>query len=158
MTSKVKQGSSFGCIPKLPSPNPHYNLIFGSMTLLQGLSAGRQRQYRSSISHCASRRGQTFNVQWKILGWKAHGFDWTTSVWAIWITATFNIFFLLHWTLLSSLSYNPASVRGPRFGFMSSSAHQAHIALSEPMTSIARQGSSLGSCPTFLSPKPHCLF
>ena len=44
---------------------------------------------------------------------------------------------------------------GPRFGSMSSYANQAHIALSGPMTSIAQRGSSLGSCPTFLSPYPH---
>ena len=31
-------------------------------------------------------------------------------------------------------------------------AHQAHIALSELMTSIICQGSSLGSCPTFSFP------
>ena len=34
-------------------------------------------------------------------------------------------------------------------------AYQAHIALSGSMTSIVKQSSSLGSCPTFPSPNPH---
>ena len=55
-----------------------------------------------------------------------------------------------YWTLLSSLSYNQASVPGPRFGSISSFAHQAHIALSGLMSSIVQQGSSLDSCLTFL--------
>ena len=38
---------------------------------------------------------------------------------------------------------------------MSSKAHQAHIALSEPMTSKVQQGSNLSSSPTFLSPNPY---
>ena len=41
------------------------------------------------------------------------------------------------------------------FGSMSCEAHQAYIALSEPMTSIVQQGSSLGSCPISLSINPH---
>ena len=41
------------------------------------------------------------------------------------------------------------------FGSMSSSAHQANIVLSEPMTSQVQRGSSLGSCPTFPSPNSH---
>ena len=44
---------------------------------------------------------------------------------------------------------------GPMFGSMFSRAHQAHIALSEPMTSIVQQGSSLGSCPTSLFLNPY---
>ncbi len=35
---------------------------------------------------------------------------------------------------------------------VSSSAHQAHIAQSGPMTLIVQKGSSLGSCPTFPCP------
>ena len=41
------------------------------------------------------------------------------------------------------------------FGSMSSQAHQAHIALSELMTSKVLQGSNLGSCPTFPALNPH---
>ena len=41
------------------------------------------------------------------------------------------------------------------FGSMSCKAHQAHIALSEPMTSVVQQGSSLGSCPTSPTFNPH---
>ena len=44
---------------------------------------------------------------------------------------------------------------GFTFESMSSKAHQAHIARSEPMTSKVKQGSSLGSCPTFPSLNPH---
>ena len=44
---------------------------------------------------------------------------------------------------------------GPMFRSMSSYAHQAHIALSEPMTSKVQQSSSLGLCPTFPSTNPH---
>ena len=40
---------------------------------------------------------------------------------------------------------------GLTFESMSSKAHLAHIARSEPMTSIVQQGSSLGSCPIFRS-------
>ena len=57
------------------------------------------------------------------------------------------------WTLQSSLSYNQAYVPGPRFGFKSTLAHQAHITLSGPMTNIVQQGSSLGSYLTFSSPQ-----
>ena len=44
---------------------------------------------------------------------------------------------------------------GPVFGSMSSQAHQAHIALSGPMTNIVQQGSNLGSYSTFSSPNPY---
>ena len=44
---------------------------------------------------------------------------------------------------------------------MSSKAHQAYIALSEPMTSKVQKGSSLGSCPSPPNPhynRPSCLW
>ena len=41
-----------------------------------------------------------------------------------------------HWTPRSGLNYNQAFVPELTFAFMSSQVHQAHIALSEPMTSI----------------------
>ena len=44
---------------------------------------------------------------------------------------------------------------GGRTALLTPSAHQAHIALSEPMSNIDQQGSSLGSFPTFPSPYPH---
>ena len=53
------------------------------------------------------------------------------------------------------LKQNQAHVPGPRFGSMSSKAHQTHIALSGPMTSIVKQGSILSWFPTFPFPNPH---
>ena len=53
---------------------------------------------------------------------------------------------------MSSSSHNPAYVPGPTFGFVKLLASSAHIALSEPMSSRDKQGSSLGSFPTFPSP------
>ena len=41
------------------------------------------------------------------------------------------------------------------FGSMSSFSHEAHIALSRPMTSIVKQGSNLGAGPTFSAQTPH---
>ena len=52
----------------------------------------------------------------------------------------------------SSLSRKLAYVPGPTFGSWNCLPHQAHIALSEPMSSTDKQGSSLGSFPTFPSP------
>ena len=68
-----------------------------------------------------------------------------------------------HWTSRSSLSYNQAFVPGFMFGSMSCKAHQAHIALSEPITSIVQQGSSFGLIPAspFFNPhysQPLCLW
>ena len=40
----------------------------------------------------------------------------------------------------------------PHLGSWNYLPHQAHIALSEPMSSTDKQGSSLGSFPTFPSP------
>ena len=54
-----------------------------------------------------------------------------------------------HTTDTSSSSYKEASVPEPMFGFLSSSAHHARIAQSEPMTSKVQQGSSLSSSTTF---------
>ena len=86
--------------------------------------------------------------QRQIWGRKATKFCWATFGWASCIIDNF-VTLVKHWTLLSSLSYNQAYVRGPRFGSTTSLAHQAHVAL----ISIVKQGSSLGTCPTFLYPK-----
>ena len=72
--------------------------------------------------------------------------NWATFGWASCMIDTF-VPLVLHWTLLSSLSYNQAY--GSLFGSKTSQVHQAHIALSGPMTSIDQQGS------TFSSPNPH---
>ena len=55
---------------------------------------------------------------------------------------------ILPWTSWFSLSFTQGSVPGLMFGSMSCDALQAHIALSEPMTSIVQQGPSLGSSST----------
>ena len=97
---------------------------------------------------------RTVNAPWQTWGQKAPGFSfgWVTFKW---VSCIIDIFATLvyHWTLLSSLSYNQAYVPRPRFGSMSSKAHQAHIALSGTMTRIVSQGLSLGSCPPSPSPK-----
>ena len=41
------------------------------------------------------------------------------------------------------------------FGFMSSEAHLAHIALNGPTTSIEQQSLSLSTCPNFPSPNSY---
>ena len=90
--------------------------------------------------------------QWQTWGRKASRFDWATFGWVSCIIDTF-VPLVYHWTMLSNLSYNQAYVPGPRFGFKTSLAHQAHITLSGSMSSIDKQGSSLGSGPT--SPNPN---
>ena len=44
MSSIVQQCLSLGLCPTFPSPNPHYKLTFGSLTLCQSLSCGRQKR------------------------------------------------------------------------------------------------------------------
>ena len=61
-----------------------------------------------------------------------------------------------YWEYFYTVShYNQASVPGPMFGFMSTKAHQADIALSELMTNIVQQGSRLGPSQTSPSLYPH---
>ena len=74
-------------------------------------------------------------------------FGWATFGWVSCNIDTF-VPLVKHWTLLSSLSYNQAYVQGPRFGFISSFAHQAHIALwvddqQSPASARARSSSPL---------------
>ena len=79
---------------------------------------------------------------------KTPSFDRATFEWA---SCIIDAFFTLvqHWTWVSSLSYNQAYVSGPRFWSISRLANQAHIALSDLMTSKDQQRSSFGSGPTF---------
>ena len=77
-------------------------------------------------------------------------FGWATFGWAM-MSLTIIV---SHWTSWSSFSYNQASLCGLTFEFMTSKAHQAPIALSEPMISIVQQGSSLGSSMAFPSLNP----
>ena len=44
MTSKVQQGLNLGLSLTSPTHNPYFNLTFGSLTLCQVLSGGRQKQ------------------------------------------------------------------------------------------------------------------
>ena len=46
MISKVQQGLSLGSCTTFPSPNLHFELTFGSLTLCQVLSSGKQRQIK----------------------------------------------------------------------------------------------------------------
>ena len=83
---------------------------------------------------------------------KGPSLGWATFGWANCNIDTF-VTLVQHWILLSTLSYNQAPVPGPRFGFMSNQVHQAHIALSGPLTSKDQQ--SFGSGLVFLDlPSP----
>ena len=53
MTNRIKQGSSLGLCPTFPSPNPHFKPTFGSLTLRQVLSVGRQRQIQPRLTTTA---------------------------------------------------------------------------------------------------------
>ena len=89
--------------------------------------------------------------QLQIRDQKASGFGWATFGWASGIIVTF----VWHWIPWSSLSCNQASVPGlALIESMSSLTHQVHIALSEPVTSIDQEGSSVNSCPISPSLNP----
>ena len=72
-----------------------------------------------SVLDFGSERGSE-KEQWQTWSRKAPNFDWATSGW----------------------------VNCSIDSFWQASANQVHIALSEPMSYIDQQGSSLGSCPT----------
>ena len=97
---------------------------------------------------------RTVSAPWQTWDQKALGFGWVTFRWASCIIDTF-VSFVKHWTLLSSSSYNQASMPRPRFGSMSSLVNQAHIALSGLMTSIVQQGSNLARARPSSPLNPH---
>ena len=137
MFSTVQQGSSLGSSPTSLSLNSHYKPTFGSLTLCQLLFGGRQRQInrrrclffsRASRSRTDSRpNGSRLRL----------GHLWVGN--DIIDKHCIGLELLVQFKLQSSIPTR---------------THQAHIALSEPISSIDQQGSSLDLCPAFLFLNP----
>ena len=134
---------------RTPQENVAYKLILISSAVPACLCAMGGKWLFSGLS--GIRAGRLI-LHGRLVAERPLGFNWATFRWASCIIDTV-VTLVLHWTQWCSLSYNQAYVPGPRFGSMSSQAHQVHIALSGPMTGIVQQGSSRGSFPTFHSLK-----
>ena len=69
--------------------------------------------------------------------------------WGVWVQSSNYLLIPLY------PMYSTGPCPDPHLGSWNCLAHQAHIALSEPMSYIDQQGRSLGSFPTFPSSYPH---
>ena len=80
MTSIVQQGSSLSSCPTFPSPNPHFNPTYESLTLCQVLSGGRKWQiYNRQMS-----KGITEETQFGSTVGTSVAFFSPFSSWLVW--------------------------------------------------------------------------